>query len=395
MAIVAVLFLLAAATTFDESYRAGLQALAQNRLSDARANLEQAAKLEAGSSRVWLALAQTYWKLQEPGKANDAADRAAKLAAGDAPLLRLLAFYYDESGQRLKACDMQTEYAVAAPADGRGPTQALDCFLEAQAPERAILASARGGTEWRNRADVRYLLAKAYQATRQWALSDDEFRAAIRLNPYEESYHLEFASSLLQRHEFEQAIQVIAGGKKNFDKSPQLELELGAGYYGLRRFAEAAASFQRTIALSPDLEEPYIVLGKMLDQVPAKLPELTRIFEAFEQAHPDNYLGYLVHAKALAQRPDSSKAAEVLLKKACLLSPQAAEPHFELAVLEERQQRLGEAAAEFEQAALLVPRDPATHYHLARVYDRLGKSELAKRERDIHKQLLDASTKAK
>ena len=286
---------------------------------------------------------------------------------------------------------MQTEYAVAAPADRQGPTQALACFLEAPAPERAIVASTRGGADWQNRAEVRFMLAKAYHATRQWALSDDAFRASIRLNPYEESYHFEFANSLLQRHEFEQAVQVIAGGKKNFDKSPQLELALGAGYYGLRRFAEAAAAFQRTIALSPDLEEPYIVLGKMLDQVPAKLPELTRMFEAFERAHPDNYLGYLVHAKALAQRPDSSEVAEVLLKKACLLSPQTAEPHFELAVLQERQQRFAEAAAQFEQAALLLPKDPATHYHLARVYDRLGKSELAKRERDIHKQLLNAT----
>jgi tetratricopeptide (TPR) repeat protein len=346
---VPLLLLLAASTTFDESYRAGLQALAENRLADARTNLENAAKMEPAKSRVWMALAQTYWKLQEPLKANEAADKAAKLGPGDAQLVQLLAYYYGESQQPVKACDVQMDYAAAAPGDHQAFQRALDCYVQARMPERG-------------------------------------YQSAIRLNPKEESYYFEYANSLLQRHSFEAAIRVLEDGKKMFVSSPQLELALGAGYYGLRRFPEAAAAFFKTITLAPDIEQPYLFLGKMLDQIPARVPELIRVVQVFEKAQPSNYAGYLVHAKALLASPKSDHGlAEKLLKKACELNAQIAEPHYELGILHERAQRFPDAAEEFEKAAALDGNDAATHYHLARVYDRLGKPELAERERERHK----------
>jgi len=54
-----------------------------------------------------------------------------------------------------------------------------------------------------------------------------------------------------------------------------------------------------------------------------------------------------------------------------------------------------EAAREFETAAQLDPTDPATHYRLARVYDRLGKPEAANKEREQHAKLVEAQQTAK
>jgi len=55
--VLAVLWLLAAPATFEETFRAGLLALQRNDLNSAETNLETAAKLAPGNGRVWVALA--------------------------------------------------------------------------------------------------------------------------------------------------------------------------------------------------------------------------------------------------------------------------------------------------------------------------------------------------
>ncbi len=375
--------------TFDESYRAGLQALQQNHLAEARANLESAAKSGHGNARVWLALAQTYWKLKETGKADEAADRALSLSSGDAQVLRLLAVFYSEAGEWLKAGNTEADYALAAPNDRDALPRTMEWYLQARSPERAIAVATRS-PGWEKRGDVRDQLGRAYSAASQMEPAAREFQAAIELNPYQESYYFDFANLLLQQQKFEPAIQTLLDARRNFDKSAQIELALGVAYYGLRRYREASAAFQRTIVLSPDVEQPYVFLGKMLDQIPDKLPELTRLFENFQKAHPQNYMGYLLHAKALLAQSSEPGLPETLLKRSSALNTRAAEPHFVFGILLQREHRFPDAAREFERAAALEPDDPATHYRLAQVYDRLGKREAATSERQRHAALMEA-----
>ena len=79
------------------------------------------------------------------------------------------------------------------------------------------------------------------------------------------------------------------------------------------------------------------------------------------------------HCQRSRRIPDLSAS---LLKKASSLNPDIAEPHFELGVLLQRQRKFDAAAQEFERAAALEPSDPAVHYRLAQVYDRLGNAKL-------------------
>ena len=58
------------------------------------------------------------------------------------------------------------------------------------------------------------------------------------------------------------------------------------GLYGLRRFDDAADAFLRTIAIAPEIEQPYVFLGKFLDQIPLRVPELTKKFIEYETANP-------------------------------------------------------------------------------------------------------------
>jgi tetratricopeptide (TPR) repeat protein len=329
----ALLLLLAVSATFEESFRTGLLALQRNDLTAAETNLEAAAKLAPGNGRVWVALSQTYWKLKANGKADAAAAKAEALAPRDPLVLSSLAIYYAESGRVLKSAEAQARYSALVPQD----------------------ASAR---------------------------------------EHAESLYFEAAQPLLQQGKFAEAIAILGAGTKYLKNSAQLELALGVAYYGLRRFDDAAGAFLRTIAIAPGTAQPYVFLGKFLDQIPARLPEVTKKFVEYETANPSSSAGYVLHAKALNAQSIEPETARRLLEKGLAMNERDASAHFELGTVFDRTRHYSDAAREFERAAELAPNDPATHYRLSRVYDRLGKPEAAQAERERHAKLEKAQQDA-
>jgi Flp pilus assembly protein TadD len=325
--VLALLLLLAASPTFEDSFRAGLLALQRNDLNAAESSLEAAAKLAPGNGRVWVALAQTYSKLREQNKADAAESKAAKLASSDPVALHTLAIYYSESGQTLKAARTEAKYAALVERDAAAREHAASLYFDAAQP-------------------------------------------------------------LLRKQKFGEAAAILDEGRSLVEGNAQLELAAGVAYYGLRRFDDAAGACLRTIAISPATEQPYVFLGRFLDQIPARLPEVTKRFIEYENANPSSYLGYLLHAKALDAQSIEPETARGLLAKALAMNDRDASAHFELGTLLERTKRFADAAGEFERAAELDASDPATHYRLARVYDRLGRHEAARKERERHAELV-------
>jgi tetratricopeptide (TPR) repeat protein len=161
-------------------------------------------------------------------------------------------------------------------------------------------------------------------------------------------------------------------------------------YYGLRRFDEAADAFLRTIEIAPETEQPYNFLGRILDQVPTRLPQVTQRFAEHEAAHPASASGYLLHAKALDAQSVEPETALLLLQKSIALNGSDPSAHFEMGTVLDRLQRFADAVAEFERAVQLAPSVPAAHYRLARDYDRVGKHDAARAERERHALLVKA-----
>jgi tetratricopeptide (TPR) repeat protein len=330
----ALFLLLAASPTFEESFRAGLLALQRNDLNAAEANLGAAAKLAPNNGRVWVALAQTYSKLKKGGKAEEAAAKAETLGPADPVVLSTLAIYYAESGQIPKAADAQAKYAAMTPKDSAAREKAEALYFQAVQP-------------------------------------------------------------LLQRQSFSEAIGILSRATEKLRNSAQLELALGVAYYGLRRFDEAAGAFLRTIGIAPEIDQPYLFLGRFLGQIPGRLPEVTKQFVNYENANPASATGYLLHAKALDAQSMEPETARKLLEKAISINDRDASAHFELGTVLDGAKRYAEAAREFERAAELDPADPAPHYRLARVYDRLGRPDAARAERERHAKLVEAQQDAR
>jgi tetratricopeptide (TPR) repeat protein len=325
----ALLLLLAAASSFDDSFRAGLMALERGDLRAAETNLETASKLAPGEGRVWVALSQTYWRLHKDAEAEAAAGKAAAFAPEDPAVLQSLAIYYSETNQNLKAAQAAAKYSAKVPGNDVARERAIELYFESTRP-------------------------------------------------------------LLDQQKFAEAVVILEESARRLPKSAQLELALGVAYYGLRRFDDAADAFLRTIEIAPETEQPYTFLGRMLDQIPNRLAQVTERFAAYESAHPGSAAGYLLHAKALDAQSLSPETALRLLEKSIAMNAGDASAHFEMGTVLDRLRRFAEAAAEFERAAQLAPSDPAAHYRLARDYDRIGKHEAAQAEREIHAQLVKA-----
>ncbi len=374
------LLLLLAAGTFEEAFRAGLVALNKNDLAAAESRLEEASKLQPGDARVWLALARVYWKLGKQPSAQSAA-RRAETNARDAGILHGLAIYYAEASDFARAADLETRYAETAPdAWGRAAQFAL---LAGHSKDAASLAKKALAAE--DRPEFHNLLGKAYEAAGDLDAAIPELRAAVAGNRYEESYYADLVQALLKQQKFEAALEALDSGRKVIAKSPQFELASGVAYYGLRRFPQAIDAFLATIRLDPTVEQPYVFLGKMLDQAEGKLAAVTEAFAAFHKRAPEHYLSSFLYAKALALNDPAR--AETLLQKSISLNPGFWESHFDLGIALERRRRFDDAAKEIRRAAELNPDDAAIHYRLARLYDRLGKTTEARAERDLHQKL--------
>ncbi|HXA03458.1 MAG TPA: tetratricopeptide repeat protein, partial [Bryobacteraceae bacterium] len=191
---------------------------------------------------------------------------------------------------------------------------------------------------------------------------------------------------LLKHNSPHEAIQVLEDGKKVFAGSAQIELTLGVAYYSMRRFPDAVDAFLRVIRIDPGAEQPYVFLGRMLDQTEAKLPDVTAAFAVLAKANPENYTADFLYGKALVFGGKRDEA-EAFLRKSIAVNDGFWQSHFELGgVLEARRDFAG-AAREFSRAAELDPKNPGVHYRLARVYDRLGKTDEAKAEHALHERL--------
>jgi tetratricopeptide (TPR) repeat protein len=304
---------------FETTFHAGLVALNQNNLGVAEAQLESASKLAPGDARVWLALAQTYRRLDKTAQAQAAARNAEKLAS-NAAMLKGLALYYSEAADFAKAAEM--------------------------------------------------------------------LQSAIRRNALDESSYFDLAQIYLKQQNFAAALETLNAGRTHFDKSAQLALASGVAYYGLRRFPEATDAFLGTIRLDPDVPQPYVFLGRMLDQAEEKLPRITEVFAGFARSAPDNYMSSFLYGKALALQGHGD--AEAQLRQSIRQNGQFWESHFELGVLLDRRGEFAEAAQEIRRSVELNPNDPVPHYRLARLYDRLGKTAEARVERELHARLAAA-----
>ena len=361
------------------------RALDAGRAAEVRPYLERSAGARPSDAHVWALLARTYWTLKDPVKAKAAADRAERGVNASPQAQHALALYYAQSGNRKRAAVLESMYASSGKADALASTRAAMLHFETRGFAEAI----RYGSKTPDRPDIVVLLARSYEALKQPDAALKQYEALVQLRPYEEESHSQLGQAYLRAGRFNAAVSTLEASMRTFDKSPQLELALGVAYYGQRRFSDAGKRFLRVIDLDASIEQPYVFLAKMIDQLEPMLAEISGKFAAWHRAEQGNHYAPFVFSKVA---PDEE--VESLLREAIRRQPAFWESHFDLAGALERKRDFAGAAQELEQSAKLSPEEPAVQYRLSRVYARLGQSEKAAFARARHEKLTAGNTKA-
>lgn len=388
-----------AANEMSPTLKAGLTALQSNDLETARTKLEQAARETPTDPRVWMGLAQTYRKLAMGDESDQAAGKAESLAPDDPVVLHAMAMYYAEAGQWSSAAEREARFAGIVKSDLTAWARAASFYLQADAPAKAVEMANRAPGVAEN-PGIQNLLGKAYTSLGDWQQAESALRQALKLRPYEESFHYDLGYFFLRTGDFDRAVEALDRGKEIFDKSARIELALGIAYYGQRKFESAVDSYLRAAELAPEMEQPHYFLSRVLAHASTRLSEVRRRFAAFAEARPESYLGpYLQAVGLLAEAgpsatPETLAQAEKWLSKSIQLNGKFWESQFELGSLLADRREFERAEEHLQRSIELNPTSSKAHYRLARVYSRLGKSAEARAERDLHAQLVEKERQA-
>ncbi|MCS6775969.1 MAG: tetratricopeptide repeat protein [Chloroherpetonaceae bacterium] len=279
--------------------------------------------------------------------------------------------------------------------------------------------------------EARSRYGMALAAAGRPAEAEKEFLAAIRLAP--ESPVVYHNLGVLY-HNQGQAARADAAFRRELELAPGSGLAhhyRGLALQEMRQYRQAIQQFRLAIALEPDLAPPYLSLALLLSREGAE-EEVRRLVEEYIRRAGDRGLAYFVLSGAYSTRGDYARAAryaelaleaepnkyaylhhlgkvysyarvydraEEYLKRALEMAKDKTTIWIELGMNAQNAQRFPDAAAYFQQALRANPRKGEIHLYLARVYQRMGDREAARREevtfRRWQRAVLEADARAK
>jgi tetratricopeptide (TPR) repeat protein len=230
-------------------------------------------------------------------------------------------------------------------------------------------------------------LAEVYEADGHYENAIPAMRLAVLRDPQNEAYTFRYGLLLTDSHAPGAAIVRLQESLKQFPNSARLWLALGISQLAYGRNAEAENSFKRSLALDPKAVPALAYLAVTY----AERAQHQQAIEFYEQAIALNpqlaALHYLLADTILKSSDPDTTRAEKYLRRALELDPNLAAAYLAWGKLYVRTNRYSEAVPLFERAVSLQPELLEAHYQLGRVLMRLKRTEDAKRELEIFKQL--------
>jgi tetratricopeptide (TPR) repeat protein len=201
---------------------------------------------------------------------------------------------------------------------------------------------------------------------------------AIELDPTRENSYLSLAFLLEKRGKYADACDVLRRARVQLPESTALLLPLGSDLVLAEKYQEGIEVLQDLLKRSPDTFEAYL---RMADAF-RKMSEPAREVHVLEElaGRNANYPGiHVLLARALLtlDPPEHAKALTELE-----LTEKSAPPNADTFYLRGKiylaTNQETRAAEALSRAIELQPMDPAPYYQLGRLYQKLGKAELAK-----------------
>lgn len=222
-----------------------------------------------------------------------------------------------------------------------------------------------------------------------------EYHRAAELDPSEPDI-FDLATFLLQHKKYvgalDDSIKFFRYGVQKFPRSSRMMVGLGVALYAASEYDDAVRAFCAAIDLDPSDQRPIQFLGRASKVSPEMAIEVDRRLKGFAERYPDSAATNYFYALSLWERGGGEQGRERdvierLLRKATTISPKWYEPHFELGVVYEAEERYPDAIAEMKKAVAIDPDFFPAHYRLSVLYNRSGNRTAAAAEAKLVKKL--------
>jgi len=225
-----------------------------------------------------------------------------------------------------------------------------------------------------------------------------EYHRAAEIDP-SESNIFDLATFLVQHKKYvgfvDESIKFFRYGTAQFPSSSRMMVGLGVALYASEQYDEAVRVLCSAVDLDPTDRRPVEFLGKARKVSPALTEEVDRRLREFAERYPENAATNYYYALSLWERGGGQEGRnltriEELLRKAETRNPGWYEPHYQLGVLYESENRYPDAIREMQRTTRLEPQFAPAHFRLAVLYSRTGNKAGAALESAVVRRIKDS-----
>ncbi len=226
-----------------------------------------------------------------------------------------------------------------------------------------------------------YLRGKIEAALGQEQQAARDLSAAFVRDPQEENYALDLGLFWLRAKRYQQAEAVFARASASNPRSPYLLLGLALAQFLAGRTAKCVETSRRLFAVAPEFSVARLLLGFALYVQGDWAGAAQTVAEGLKLANPDPYLFYLDAVIRAKQQPGDERVILADLAIAERALPSCALCYIASGKVRQQHNDWAGALTDFQQAIRLDPNLAEGWYHLASVYERLGRHSEAAQAR--------------
>jgi predicted Zn-dependent protease len=214
-----------------------------------------------------------------------------------------------------------------------------------------------------------------------------ELNQAEQFDPDSREYNMLLAAALLGAKRYGVARNFLLAVQPRFEQYPEFHYSLGLTYYNLADIAKSKSELAEAIRLDPRQDRARFLLATCFASE-GNYTKAADILRGLVRDYPRNAIYWATFADMLRQGDSADRAAALrACRRALAIEPGYPHGQFVMAsILLEDGDYTG-ARTLLEQLERVSPNELEAHVGLARVYTRLGKPELARKETEIVKEL--------
>jgi tetratricopeptide (TPR) repeat protein len=233
----------------------------------------------------------------------------------------------------------------------------------------------------------------SYESLQQTEPAIRYLQEAIQLDPSQDNSYQALADVYEHLQKYTEAVNVLRQAQANVPDSLSILLPLGADLIRAEHYQEGIEVLSALLRKAPDTAEAYISIADAARKTRDPLQEVAALRQLLRYK-PDYPMIHVLIAQAMLNQ-ESADYAKVLdeLTLAARSSPADPDVFLMRSKVYVALGRYDDALVAVRRSIELRPMEPGPYYQLARVYQKLGNSEMAKEQFQRVKYLESASAK--